>query len=442
MDVLRSSASAGTADELRICVIGAGPCGLAAIKNLRAAGLRNIVCYDESEVIGGNWAFREDTGRTCVYESTHIISSKRMSAFDDFPMPDDYPDFPSHWQLLAYFDSYAAKFDLHPHIHLRTRVEEALRGADGRWRVRLSNGDHSDTQLFDHLVVCSGHHREPYVPDYPGSFAGRTLHSSAYRRADALRGQRVLVVGGGNSACDIAVDVSRVARTTCISMRQGAYIAPKLMFGHPIDQVYEFARMLIPRPVLQPVLRLALRLAIGPWEAYGLQRPSCGPLEMHPTLNASILEALRSGQVLPRVGIDRMDGEFVQFRDHRKEPFDTIIWATGFLTSFPFLPSTIVDWPKTQAPPLYLKMMHGMIPNLYFIGLFQPIGCIWQLADYQARIAAQQITGRLKRPNDIGARIEREMANPHWRFSKSPRHAIEVDVRYFRGDLLRELARA
>src|SRR6266702_4441106 len=180
MDVLRSSASAGTADEPRICVIGAGPCGLAAIKNLRAAGLRNIVCYDESEVIG----------RTCVYESTHIISSKRMSAFDDFPMPDDYPDFPSHRQLLAYFESYAVKFDLHPHIHFRTRVEEAGRGTDGRWRVRLSNGD----QVFDHLVVCSGHHREPYVPDYPGSFAGRTLHSSAYRRADALRGQRVLVV--------------------------------------------------------------------------------------------------------------------------------------------------------------------------------------------------------------------------------------------------------
>jgi Flavin-binding monooxygenase-like len=224
-------------------------------------------------------------------------------------------------------------------------------------------------------------------------------------------------------------------------MRHGAYIAPKLMFGYPIDMVVMFARTFIPAAILQPVLRLVLRLAIGQWEDYGLQRPTCGPLEMHPTLNGNILEALRSGKVLPRVGIDHFDGAFVQFRDERREPFDTIIWATGFRNSFAFLPSTIVDWPGARTPPLYLKMMHGVVQNLYFIGLFQPVGCIWNVADIQARIAAQQIIGRLQRPNDIAVRIQREMSNPHWRYAKSPRHAIEVDVRYFRRELLRELAR-
>jgi hypothetical protein len=247
------------------------------------------------------------------------------------------------------------------------------------------------------------------------------------------------VVGAGNSACDIAADISRVARTTCISMRHGCYIAPKLMFGQPIDQVVEFWRGLIPGPLLQPLLRLSLQLAIGRFENYGLEQPSGGPLEMHPTLNSAILEALRSGQVLARKGIRAFDGEFVEFADDRRESFDTVVWATGYRFSFPFLPASVVDWSPDQTPPLYLKMMHGTIPNIHFIGLFQPIGCIWRFADYQARIAARQIAGSLSRPREIAARIAREVAHPHWNFSKAARHSIEVDARYFSKELLREL---
>ena len=440
MDPLISRATAGGADGPRICVIGAGPCGLTAVKNLRAAGLRRIACYDESDAIGGNWVFRESTDRTCVYECTHIISSKALSGFDDYPMPADYPDFPSHRKLIAYFESYADHFDLRRHIQLNTRVQHAARGEDGRWRVHLSNV--AEPEIFDCLLVCSGHHREPYIPDYPGRFTGEMQHSAAYRRADGFRDRRVLVVGAGNSACDIAADIARVARKTCLSMRHGSYIAPKLMFGHPVDQVVEFWRSYIPRFLLQPVFRLSLQLAIGRWEDYGLQRPKGGPLEMHPTLNTSILEALRSGQVLPRVGIQRFDGGQVEFCDRRVEAFDAIVWATGFRFSFSFLPSSVVDWSPEHTPPLYLKMMHATIPNLFFIGLFQPVGCIWRSADYQARIAAQQIAGKLNRPHDIVTRIQRELSHPHWRFANSPRHTIEVDARFFRRELLRELAAA
>src|SRR5208282_5137853 len=125
----------------RICVIGAGPCGLTAIKNLRAVGLRNIVCYDDGEAIGGNWVFSESTERVSVYECTQIISSRRLSGFNDFPMPVEYPDFPSHRQLLSYFQGYARKFDLEAHIRLRRRVTEVKRGSDGRWTVRIADGN-------------------------------------------------------------------------------------------------------------------------------------------------------------------------------------------------------------------------------------------------------------------------------------------------------------
>lgn len=424
----------------RICVVGAGPCGLTALKTLLQSGLDNIVCYEESDGIGGNWAFSEDPNRTSVYDCTHIISSKALSSFDDFPMPKDYPDFPSHRQLLGYFRAYADAFKLSPNIRLKTRVEQAVRRDDGRWAIRLIGDGGQIEEIFDYLIVCSGHHREPHLPHYPGEFAGPMMHSSRYRRPDAFRGQNVLVVGSGNSACDIAVDISRVANQTFLSMREGTYFIPKLMFGQPIDVVYAFWRSKVPKSLFQFVMRIGLYLAVGRWEDYGLETPKCAPLEKHPTLNSSVLEGLRHGRILARRGIDRFDGQTVHFADGRSEKIDAIVMGTGFRTSFPFLAASVVNWDTTKPPPLYLKMMHKDFNNLFFVGLFQPIGCIWQLADYQAQIIASQIKGCLKRPSDLDARIEHEMAKPHWPFHPSPRHAIEVDYHDFRRELLNELA--
>jgi len=424
----------------RICIIGAGPCGLTALKNLLAYGLDNVTCYDESDAIGGNWVFSERPGRTSVHETTHIISSKALSAFEDFPMSADYPEFPSHRQMRAYFESYADYFKLATYIQLRTRVEQAKQEDDGRWSLQLADSKGRSEAQFDYLIVCSGHHRESEIPAYPGHFSGESLHSADFKRAARFGGKRVLVVGGGNSACDIAVDVARVAAHTCISMRRGYHIVPKIVFGRPVDSQYLTAQR-IPRWLQQPVLNALLRLVVGRWKRYGLQAPTSRPLETHPTLNSSILDALSHGTVLPRVGIERLDGNAVRFRDGTVESFDTIIWATGFKITYPFLDSSVVDWDTSRSAPLYRKMMHGRIANLYFIGLFQPIGCIWRLADYQGRIAALQIAGRLDRPADIAKRIEREMHVPHWNFDVTARHAVEVDYHRFRKELLDELSR-
>lgn len=420
-------------------MIGAGPCGLTALKNLLQQNCGTVICYEEHEGVGGNWAFTDDPGSISVYECTHIISSRRMSAFDDFPMPAGYPDFPSHRQLLAYFQSYALAFGLLPHIQFGTRVEQCSLDVDGRWTVRVLRNGRSTLERFDYVLVCSGHHREGFVPEYPGTFAGRIIHSSSYKRPEPFRDQRVLVVGAGNSAADIVVDVARLASRAVLSMREGTYFIPKLMFGQPIDVAYAFWKQIVPKPLFQFALKLALRMALGRWEDYGLQAPKSAPLAQHPTLNSSLLEALRHGRVTARRGIERYDGQMVSFSGGAAEPFDTIIMATGFRTAFPFLPASIVNWDWTKTPPLYLKMMHPSLASLFFIGLFQPIGCIWQLADHQARIAALQITGRLKRPSNMSALIQREVATPHWRFDPSPRHAIEVDYHQFRRELMHEL---
>ncbi len=432
----------GAAPSPRVCVVGAGPCGLTAVKNLVAAGIEDVVCYEEASTIGGNWVYDDAPDRRSVYRSTRLISSKRLSEFEDFPMPDDYPDFPSHRQMLDYFIAYAARFELSPKIELNTRVESAKRLDDGTWSVTVAGAGGQRRAIFDHLIVCSGHHREPLLPDYPGTFSGRTLHSREYKRPEPFENQRVLVVGGGNSACDIAVDVSRVAASVSISMRHGYLILPKVMAGRPVDQLYARMRRYLrfaPRFVQDAVAGAFVHFELGPWEKYGLQPPAARPTGIHPTLNTSILAALRDGAVLPRRGIARFEGSTVHFDDGKAESYDAVIWATGYRFGYPFLDETVIGPEFASAPQLYLSMMHPTIENLFFIGLFQPIGCIWRLADHQARIAARQIAGRLSRPSDVAARGAREARQRLRRFGSAPRHLIEVDYHDFRQALLREL---
>ncbi len=424
-----------TIETPRICVIGSGPSGLTTLKNLLALGLTNVVCFDEADAIGGNWVFRED--KPSVHEATHIISSKRLSEFEDFAMPAEFPDFPSHHEIRAYFEDYAAHFQLGPFIRLRERIVSATRCADGSWSVRIATSHGVEEATFDYLMVCSGHHRVAQIPEYPGQFAGEVMHSGGYKHAADFANKRVLVVGGGNSACDIAAEISRVASRTCISMRRGYHILPKKLFGYPIDRLYATFRWL-PRPLFKAVLRMK----VGRSEDYGLQTPRSEPTAMHPTLNSNVLKALRNGAVIPRAGIARLRENGAEFADGTVEAFDTIIWATGFRTGFPFLDASVADWDMAECPPLYLKMIHRDVANLFFIGLFQPLGCIWRLADHQARIAALQIAGYLERPTDLGARIEREMALRHAKFDQSARHAIEVDYHVFRKELLAHIKTA
>lgn len=422
----------------KICVIGAGPSGLTALKNLSAQGLTDITCYETGSDVGGNWVFRDGHGHSSVYASAHIISSKKRSQFRDFPMPDDYPDFPSREQMKAYFEGYAEAFGVKRFIRFGCSVEHAARGEDGRWQVRVAGPSGAAEEAFDQLLVCSGHHSEPRAPDCPGQFSGEQIHSHAYKIAEPFRGKRVLVVGGGNSACDIAADLSRVAKATCISMRQGYYIIPKIVFGAPVDVMYRRARWM-PKPMRQWVLNKGLRLIVGRWERYGLKKPSRPLMSMHPTLNSELLYLIRHGRIGPREGVMRLEGREIVFADGKREAFDAIIWATGYRMRFPFFDKSFIDWEEALALPLYLKMMMADVPNLYFIGLFQPIGCIWTLADLQAEIAARQIAGGLARPADIAARIEHEMHHPHWPFEKRPRHAVEVDYYDFERGLLHEL---
>lgn len=418
-----------------ICVIGAGPSGLAAVKNLKEQGLYQVTVFEKNSQIGGNWVYSDATEHSSVYQSTHLISSKKWSQFDDFPMPWEYPDYPSHELVLKYFQDYAAHFELLPYIKFNTKVLHARHLPNQQWEIDYEDASGRHTRIFDYLIVANGHHWNPYTPQYSGTFDGQMIHSHSYKNADPFKGQRVLVIGGGNSGCDIAVDLSRVARETCISLRRGYHIFPKFILGKPTDEVVSMVRWM-PSKMRQSVIKWFIRGWQGRYPKYKLQKPDCGPLELHPTVNSELLYHIRHGNIHPLQGIDRFMGNKVYFSDGTIKEFDTVIWATGYKISLPFFDPKLFDFSQATEFPLYRKFMHPDFESLYFIGFCQPQGCIWPLSDYQSRVVSRLIKGELKRPKHLHAKIAQELQRPHHRFLPHMRHALEVDYHKYRKELL------
>lgn len=418
----------------RVCVIGAGPSGITAGKNLLQAGLKDVVIYEKGDQVGGNWVYSPRLSHSSVFETTHIISSKALSQYEDYPMPDDYPDYPSHQQLLAYFQGYARHFGVTERIRFNTEVKRAEKQADETWKITLADGS---VETFDYLLVANGHHWNPRLPRYPGEFSGTFLHSHDFKSAAPFKDQRVLVIGGGNSACDIAVETSRVSALTGISMRRGYYIAPKFMMGKPTD-VLNAGIVFLPDWLRLPLLKFSFWLNVGDLAAYGLERPTHGILQQHATVNSELLYFIRHGKIHPRRDIQRLEGRRVHFVDGRQEDYDAIIAATGFSITLPFFDQGFIDYSEGDVP-LYLHIFHPAHPSLFFVGLVQPLGCIWPLADLHAKLAANFIIGRYTPPADMRARITKEVEHIRTHYVKSARHTIEVEYHKHLWALQREV---
>jgi hypothetical protein len=430
--------------RLRICVIGAGPCGITAAKNLADKGFDDLVVFDRGTVVGGNWVFDAESGHSSVFETTHIISSKKYSQYDDFPMPEDYPDYPSHRHLAAYFQAYADHFDVTRRVRFRTTVERCEpRLHETGWDVTWSGAEGTRTERFDVLVVANGHHWDPRMPDYPGEFAGRMLHSHEFKRAAPFAGERVLVLGGGNSACDVAVETARVAARVDLSWRRGYRIVPKFAFGVPTDWLHNWIAenmAFVPRAVRTWGLERLLDLYVGTNERYGLPPSDHHFTETHPTLNSELLDGIRHGRVRPRPDVARFEGRRAVFVDDSAEEYDSVVACTGFRITHPFLPKHVADF-SSGPVPLYLRMLPASQPGLYFIGLFQPFGCIWPGAELQSKLMARHLAGEWTPPGNLAGAIRYEMEHPDAQQLDSPRHTITVDAPVFHKRLRAELRR-
>ncbi|MEM8923721.1 MAG: NAD(P)/FAD-dependent oxidoreductase [Actinomycetota bacterium] len=356
-------------------VVGAGPSGLVLARAFLTAGLP-IEVFERHHSIGGIWA-ADNTG-TPMYESAHFISSKTLSGFPGFPMPDHYPDYPSHRQILAYLHDFARTYGLERVIRTGTEVRQA-KWIDDRWQLTFASGER---RTFDHLVCANGTTWDPSRPDIPGEFDGELLHSVDYWSADLFRGKRVLVIGAGNSGVDIACDAATVAGRATISMRRGYHVIPKHILGQPAD-VFAESGPDLPVRLGQAVFSRLLRVLVGKPSRYGLPEPDHRLFETHPILNTRIYHHLSHGDLDVARDVERFDGSTVHFVDGTSADYDVVVCATGYKNSIPYLDRSHFEW-KLDRPQLYLHVFHRTNPQLHALGFTEGDGAGYTVFDNTA----------------------------------------------------------
>jgi len=433
--------SAQVARPSHYCIVGAGTSGLAVAKNFLQSGI-GFDCYEREDDVGGNWYFGRP--HSSVYRSTHLISSKPLTEYTDFPMPREYPDYPNHQQVFDYIRSYARHFGLYEHIQFNTAIEriEPVASGDG-WRVKLFDGSE---RVYQGVVISNGHNWDPKFPDFPGNFDGPVLHSAQYKTPDVLRDKRVLVVGAGNSGCDIAVESAQNAARTLHSVRRGYHYLPKYVNGKPADQVGErLLRWRLPLWLRRWIARKVVKFTLGSPCSFGLPSPNHKLFETHPIINSQLLYYVGHGDIHIKGDVQELCGRSVRFVDGSEEEVDLIIYATGFKISFPFIDREHLNWGDGR-PQLYLNVFHPLRDDLFFCGLIQPDSGQWGLVDYQAQLIARYITALARRP-DRARWFGQQKAGPPPQLNHgihyvhSARHLLEVEHFSYRRRLQKMIAR-
>ncbi|MBI1250314.1 MAG: NAD(P)-binding protein [Alphaproteobacteria bacterium] len=429
------------ATKPKTCIIGAGCSGFTMAKRLKDHDLP-YDCFEMSDAIGGNWYYQNPNGASSCYQSLHIDTSKWRLAFEDFPVPADWPDFPHHSQLLQYFNDYVDHFGLRDTITFNTAVTDCVRKDDGRWRVFLSNGE---VREYDAIAVANGHHWDARLPRYPGAFDGYQVHSHYYRNPFDpydFRDKAVMVVGAGNSAMDISSELSQrpLAKRLFISMRRGVWVLPKYLNGKVADKAVLPAWM--PTTMGRALARSKIKKSIGRMEDYGLPKPDHEPLDGHPSVSGEFLTRVGCGDITPKPGIERLDGDGVIFTDGTREAIDAIIWATGYNVSFPFFKQDELT-PRDNVFPLFKRMVKPGVETVFFLGLAQPLPTLVNFAEQQSKLVAAALLGRYAFPSrDEMQRVTAADEAMHLgHFYDSPRHRMQVDFHVYVRDLMKEIER-
>jgi thioredoxin reductase len=431
----------------KICVIGAGSSGITSCQVLAARGIP-FDCFEKGSHVGGNWRYENDNEMSSAYRSLHINTSRGLMAYRTYPMPDDYPDYPNHFQIARYFDDYVDHFGLRERIRFRTEVKSVV-PADGEWEVTVEDADGKrETIRYRAVLVANGHHWDPRWPEppFPGvdEFEGEQLHVHHYREPEVLRGKRILVLGIGNSATDIAVEASRIAEKTFLAMRRGAYVMPKYLNGKPTDEAASKLLTMMPLSVQRFVLARMLGMTAGDMTAYGLPKPDHKLLEAHPTVSAELLSRLGHGDIEVKPNIDRFaGGRTVRFVDGGEEEIDLIVYCTGYKITFPFFDESLIST-RDNRLPLYRHVASVEHPGLYFIGFIQPLGAIMPVAEAQSEWVADLLGGQgtLPSPGEMRAEISSSESKMRKRYVASKRHTIQVDFHPYLRELKRERKRA
>ncbi|MEO6085058.1 MAG: NAD(P)-binding domain-containing protein, partial [Umezawaea sp.] len=304
-----------------VCIIGAGFSGLATARRLRK---RNIpfVCIDRTSGLGGIWRQPGTDEPGPGYRSLHMNTSRKVSAFSDVPMPSDYPQHPRHDQIHDYLVGYAETHDLVRHMKFDTEVVSVSQRRKSRWDVTMVDRRMGleSRRTFRHVVVATGHQWDPVRPgpEIPGagSFPGVQQHTFDYSTPFEHLDKRVVVVGFGNSAADLSVELSRLARKTILSFRRSQHVVPRSLLGLSLDEIgttrwwnrLTFAEQ-------QRLIKTLLTVVRGRLTDFGIPRPDHKLFTRPITISDELLSRIGHGDIVVKPAIERFDGSTVWFTD-------------------------------------------------------------------------------------------------------------------------------
>ena len=350
-------------------IIGAGFIGLGMAQALKAADI-DYDQVDASDDIGGNWYHG-------VYETAHIISSRRITQFTQFPMPENYPDFPSAQNMRDYLNAFADRFELREQIELNCTVTDVRPVEHNLWAVTFATGEQ---RVYKGVLMCNGHHWCKRFPEFTGEFSGDIIHSKDYKHPDQLRGKRVLVIGAGNSACDVAAEAGRVGANCTLSMRESVWFIPKLFLGVPVTDLIQWW---MPAWLQRWAGYTISYMTFGSPKNYGLSKPTHRMFDKHPTLNNEVPYYIKHGRITLKPAVKQLQGRTVEFVDRSCDEFDLIVCATGYYVTYPFLPPELqrIQGPIVQC---YGGAFLDDYKWLYYIGWGQARGGVGSIISVYA----------------------------------------------------------
>lgn len=423
------------------CIIGAGAAGLAAGRALAERGIA-FDWFERGSMVGGLWRIDNDNGGTPAYRTLHLNSSRIATQYPSYPMPEDWPDYPSHELMAEYLQGFADDHHLTDRITFRTEVLSVAPlptpgdpGSRG-WEVTVRNIDTGEThtRTYRDVIIANGHHSSPSTPDFPGTFTGESFHSHDYLEPSVFTGKDVVVVGVGNSGMDIACDAAKVAHRVFLVTRHGVHVIPKYAFGKPADQLSNQYVAYVPFSVERALYETILRFSTGRPQDRGLPKPDHRLLHAHPTVSAELYDRVGHGDIVMKPGITELEGDRIRFADGTDEHADVLVYATGYRVTLPFLDPAVFD-PAHNRMPLYLRVVAPDRPGLFFLGFIQTIGANIALYEYQAEWVGDIIIGAAALPSPDAMRdwIAADAAAMARRYVRSERHTMQVDYwRYIR----------
>ncbi len=361
-----------------VIIVGAGPAGLATGACLRQRGI-SATLLEAGDAPATTWRH--------LYDRLHLHTVRALSALPGYPMPRTYPRYPSRQQVVDYLTDYARHFDLD--IRTDCRVSQARRDGEG-WAVTTPSGDlHAEV-----LVSATGIFSQPRAVTFPDmeAYTGQIVWAHQYQRAAPFAGQRVLVVGAGNSGAEIAVDLAEQGVATTISIRMGAHVVPRELLGLPIQR-WGHLIAAMPRALTAAVAPALLARSAARQARAGVPKPPTPLLGAPgiPVIGLDLLTHTTAGDITVVGDIARFTATGVQFTDGSTADFASVILATGYQPALAYL-AAAVPLDERGRPPLQGPVVPG-IPHLYFVGMnYDLLGTLYNIA-HEAPQVAKLIAG-------------------------------------------------